>query len=154
MKVVVAVDDSIFSDQVVKAVCHRHWPKDTEFKVLTAVEPIDEQDFDGSWADIMPSIEKKRYEHAQQVCAKARKHIEAGVPACVVHTDVRKALAKSAIISAAVEWEANRIMVGAHGRRSCPHNLIGSVSKAVAEHAPCSVEIVRDGSQSTFPAAV
>lgn len=59
MKVVVAIDDSIFSAQVVKAICHRHWPKDTEFKVLSVVEPIDAQDFNGRWAEIMPSIEKK-----------------------------------------------------------------------------------------------
>lgn len=83
-----------------------------------------------------------------QLCSKIRKHIEAGVPGCVVHTEVRKGQPKSTIIGAAVEWEANRIMVGAHGHRTCPHNLMGSVSKAVAEHAPCSVEIVRDGSET------
>ena len=37
-------------------------------------------------------------------------------------------------------------LVGAHGHGVCPRFILGSVSSAVATHAPCSVEIVRTGS--------
>jgi nucleotide-binding universal stress UspA family protein len=60
-----------------------------------------------------------------------------------VHFEIRHGSPKTEIIRTATEWEANRILIGAHGHNVCPHNLMGSVSRAVAEHAPCSVEIVK-----------
>jgi nucleotide-binding universal stress UspA family protein len=50
---------------------------------------------------------------------------------------------RSKIIEAAREWRADLIVLGSHGRTGLNGFLIGSVSDAVAHHAPCSVEIVR-----------
>jgi nucleotide-binding universal stress UspA family protein len=47
------------------------------------------------------------------------------------------------LIEAAKTWKAEKIIMGAHGRGTCPHFLIGSVSKAVAASAPCTVEVIR-----------
>jgi nucleotide-binding universal stress UspA family protein len=47
------------------------------------------------------------------------------------------------VIKAATEWEASRIIIGAHGHSACPRNLTGSVSRAVGERAACAVEVVR-----------
>jgi nucleotide-binding universal stress UspA family protein len=36
------------------------------------------------------------------------------------------------------------IVLGSHGRRGLDRFLMGSVSEAVAVHAHCSVEVIRD----------
>jgi nucleotide-binding universal stress UspA family protein len=50
---------------------------------------------------------------------------------------------KSAILDEAKEWEADLIVVGSHGRRGLDRLLLGSVSEAVAMHAHCSVDVIR-----------
>jgi nucleotide-binding universal stress UspA family protein len=47
------------------------------------------------------------------------------------------------IIGNAKTWEADLVVLGSHGYRGFERFLLGSVSQAVASHAPCSVEIVR-----------
>ena len=73
--------------------------------------------------------------------ARAAKTLEnAGfnVTTAVVEGDPRTAL-----IDGASQWHADLIMVGSHGRTGLNRLLMGSVSDAVASHAPCSVQIVR-----------
>jgi nucleotide-binding universal stress UspA family protein len=48
------------------------------------------------------------------------------------------------ILHEAEEWNANLIVIGGHGRSGFDRAVMGSVSKAVALHAKCSVEIIRD----------
>ena len=47
------------------------------------------------------------------------------------------------IVEEAERWGADLILVGSHGYGSVKRFMLGSVSQAVATHAPCSVEIVR-----------
>jgi len=58
-------------------------------------------------------------------------------------TAVEKGDPKSKIIDEAEKWKADLIVLGSHGRKALDRFLMGSVSDAVARHAPCSVEIVR-----------
>jgi nucleotide-binding universal stress UspA family protein len=51
--------------------------------------------------------------------------------------------AEEIIIETAKDWGADLIVLGSHGYRAIERFLLGSVSQAVASHAPCSVEIVR-----------
>ena len=51
--------------------------------------------------------------------------------------------AKTIIIDNATHWGADLIVMGSHGWKGLNRFLLGSVSDAVARHAPCSVEIVR-----------
>ena len=46
------------------------------------------------------------------------------------------------LVEAAVNWEADLIVVGTHGRSGLGPPLVGSVARAVLYHAPCSVLIV------------
>ena len=47
---------------------------------------------------------------------------------------------KTRIIDHAAHWQADVIVLGSHGRKGLDRFLLGSVSEAVARHAPCSVE--------------
>ena len=46
------------------------------------------------------------------------------------------------LVEAAVNWDADLIVVGSHGRSGLGPLLVGSVARAVLYHAPCSVLIV------------
>jgi nucleotide-binding universal stress UspA family protein len=50
---------------------------------------------------------------------------------------------KQVIVEQAEQWGADLIVMGCHGFGPVKRFLLGSVSQAVAVHAPCSVEIVR-----------
>lgn len=141
MKVIVAVDDSAYSKEVIAELGRRHWPEDAEFRVLTVLEPLEytEDQLD----DIIRGVNEKRRQHAEQLCQSARARLETTIPGARVHYEIRSGAPMNEIINAAVEWQAEKILVGAHGKRGCPYNLVGSVSRTVATHAPCCVEIIR-----------
>jgi nucleotide-binding universal stress UspA family protein len=60
-----------------------------------------------------------------------------------VMTAIDEGNPKVVIIDSAAEWHADLIVVGSHGRKGLGRFFMGSVSEAVARHAPCSVQIVR-----------
>jgi len=65
---------------------------------------------------------------------------DAGVPA---RYETRLGDVAEEIITAAVEWEADLIVMGSHGRTGLGRVVLGSVARNVLHHAPCSVLIVR-----------
>jgi len=145
MKVIVALDQSVYASQVIAAVIHRRWHKDTAIKLLTVVEPLPfewEQVCSPNWKKIAQEIQAQRKKDAEGMLASARKELEANVPSCTVHMEIRHGRAREEIVDAAVEWLADKIVVGAHGQS--PNRLFpGSVSRSVAQHATCSVELIR-----------
>ncbi len=144
MKVIVAIDDSPYSGNVVDAVLHRKWPKDTLFKVLTVVEPLCCDDYaDCEAASLISELNERRKKSSMRLCERIRHRIEYAFPDLNVHIDVREGLPRTQIVNAAVDWAADKILLGAHGKDVCPHNLLGSVSRSVALQSPCSIEIVR-----------
>lgn len=145
MKVIIALDDSPYSKHVLEVVSRRHWPQDTEFKILHVLVPVEL----GSWVDeeypqIQSEIKERRQKNAELLCSEARLRMEKHCPDARVHFEIRHGSPRIEILQAATDWEANRIVIGAHGHNVCPHNLMGSVSRSVAEHAPCSVEIIKN----------
>ena len=50
---------------------------------------------------------------------------------------------KEVILQEALDWGADWLFVGSHGRQGAERLLMGSVSEAIAMQANCSVEVVR-----------
>lgn len=144
MKVLIALDDSPFSQHLLELVCRRRWAVDTEFKILHVIEPLTLSDWAGEgWAAMHHELSKKRHNYAEKLLADARHKIEKHVPGSIVHYELREGRPQVEITMAASDWNASKILMGAHSREVCPHNLIGSVSRGVAEHSPCTVEVIR-----------
>ncbi len=144
MKVLVAIDDSPFSEEVLRAVNKRHWTKDTEFCVVHVVQPIIHQEYkNGKWAELVFEANRKRLEAADKLCSDARHAITKHVPNSIVHYEVRQGDPREELIDAATEWSADKIMIGTHGHKTCPHFLLGSVSREIAHNVHCTVEVVR-----------
>lgn len=148
MRVLVAVDDSAFAEDVLLAVQAGIRHENTEVLVLHVLQPVEPVPPPEMAQDYAPELEdEKRPAHAlvERIAAELRR---AGFTAQaeVLIGDVTKV-----IIERATEWHADLITLGSHGHRSILDILLGSVAESVARRAECSVTIVRKAvsSQST-----
>lgn len=143
MKVLLAIDDSKFSEAATQALIAQMKPKDAEVRVLHVTEPVPlfvAGQFGIQIADA-DSLQKARLEHAENFVGRAIKLLRKArlkAKAVIIEGDP-----KSEIIDYAAEWHADLIVMGSHGRTGMERFLMGSVSDAVARHARCSVQIVR-----------
>jgi nucleotide-binding universal stress UspA family protein len=143
MKVIIALDQTGFADQIIEAVTKRHWPIDTQFKVLTVLEPLQWQAPSCiEWNKIAEQVLEKRNHHAHEMLIDAKHKIVAAVSNCTVHVETKRGSPREQIVAAAIDWMPDKIILGAHGHS--PNRLFaGSVSRSVAQHAICSVELIR-----------
>ena len=143
MKVLLAIDDSKFSDAAVQAVIAQAHSKDTEVRVLHIVEPpslLIGREM-GGYDPALEAVWDEETKQAQTLVAKTAETLRSH--GMKVTTAVQQGDPKSMIIDASEEWNADLIVIGSHGRNALDRFLMGSVSEAIARHAHCSVEIVR-----------
>jgi nucleotide-binding universal stress UspA family protein len=144
MKILLAADESKFSDAATNAVIAQIKAEGTEVYLLHVIEPFPEHQAEKNGTAESPDFVAARLqlrEYAKKLLSRAtRKLRSAGfeVTSCVEEGDAR-----DAILNRAESWRADLIVVGSHGRKGLDRFLIGSVSEAVARQARCSVEIVR-----------
>ncbi len=144
MRVLIAFDESSHSQYLINAVAKRKWPADTHFNIVSVIEPPKMVSHDAEWFNLSDQIYEKRKAHMKTLCKNACSAIEKHLPGCTVVSEIREGDPCCGIINASLNWQADKIVMGAHSRSVCPHNILGSVSRAVSHHAPCSVEVVRE----------
>jgi nucleotide-binding universal stress UspA family protein len=138
MKVLLAIDDSKFSEAATQAVIAHHKLQGLEVRVLHAVEPP-MMLMSPEMTEYLPPRESA--EEAKALVAKtanALRSAGANVTTAAIQGDP-----KSIILDEAKEWGADLIVLGSHGTKGLDRFLLGSVSESVLRHAHCSVEIVR-----------
>jgi nucleotide-binding universal stress UspA family protein len=149
MRILLAVDGSAPSDVAVEEIVNRPWPAGSEVRVISAVHlpftPTPE-----TWAlpeSYYSTVEKIAREQAESAVnaaiARLRESNEAREIPLTLSEEVIVGHAEEEIINEAKRWNADLIAIGSHGYSGFERFLLGSVSHAVASHAPCSVEIVR-----------
>jgi len=133
----------------VEEIANRPWPPGSEVNVISAIhlpfEPGPEV-----WA--LPEsdyfkLEKAERERAESVINRAIAQLRASgasreTPLTLTSEAIVGRPAET-IIETAKKWGADLVALRSHGYRGFTRFLLGSVSYAVASHAPCSVEIVR-----------
>lgn len=138
MKILLAIDNSKFSEAAAQSVIAHHRLPGLEVRVLHVVEPPTLFTAPEVAAYVAP---EESAEEAKALVAKAADALRsAGIN---VSTAVMQGDPKSKIIDDAKSWGADLIVLGSHGRKGLERFLLGSVSDAVLRHAHCSVEIVR-----------
>ena len=140
MKILIAIDDSKFSDRALHAISALIPSKGTLIRVLHVLQPVTATPPPEMAAGYAPELEAQAKE-AEKLLKRAADTLAASgykVDTAVENGDVRLK-----IIDSASEWGADLIVVGSHGRSGIPRLLLGSVAEHVARHAPCSVLIVR-----------
>jgi nucleotide-binding universal stress UspA family protein len=143
MKILLAVDDSEYSEAAVEAIASRPWPHGSTVRLLSAVEPVVPPAAE-LWYDAAGSLERLRQEitkHHEELTARVAERLQP--TGLTVETVVRAGDPRSVIVDEAKEWSADLIVVGSHGRTGIARLLLGSVAHSVVSHAPCSVEVVR-----------
>jgi nucleotide-binding universal stress UspA family protein len=140
MKILLAVDDKNLAEDSTRALSYQQNPQSTEVRVLHVVEPISVSVPPQMDADFTPEISTRVRESREAVEEIAEKLRITGFKADGV---VKKGEVRDTILENALDWKADLIVLGSHGRRGIRRFLLGSVAESVARHAPCSVEIVR-----------
>ena len=146
MKILLATDGSDCSKAAVNSVAERPWPEGSEVKIVSAMEipfaPTTE-----TW--VMPDsyykeLERVAKEQAAAAVKDAVERFKTGKTAGLeISAKIISGSAREVILDEAENWGADLIVLGSHGYRGWQRFLLGSVSHAVATHAHCSVEIVR-----------
>jgi nucleotide-binding universal stress UspA family protein len=142
MKVLLAIDDSKFSEAATQTVIQQLRPDQTDVLVLHVVEPLllAPNEYIGE-VKTLEAAQQQMLKEGRELVVRAKELLEnAGFKA---RTAVEEGDPKSTILDYAVRTRADVVVVGSHGRKGFDRFLMGSVAEAVARHAVCSVWIVR-----------
>lgn len=140
MKILLAIDESDFSQAAIQEVEERFATPDTTVRVLhvvgTFVPPA------AALLDAGGSLERVREEVAsryQALVESAAERLRAR--GLTTESVVKDGNPGKVIVNEAKDWGADVIVVGSHGRGGLGRLLMGSVAQYVVDHAPCSVEV-------------
>lgn len=143
MRVLMAVDDSGFAEDLVRAVVAGVRQENTEVLVLHVLQPVDTMPPPEMAQGYAPELEDEKQPARALVERIAGELRKAGFRA---QGEVLIGDVTGRILDRAGEWRADLVTLGSHGRRSIQDFLLGSVADSVARRAGCSVAIVRKAS--------
>lgn len=133
MKILLAIDSSDASQDVLAEAVSRPWPANTEFRILHVVDISGM----GRFAALLDE-EKRVGEDLVRTAAEKFNGSRRRVT-----TESLVGFPRMAITDYAKAWKADFILVGSRGHGAIARFLLGSVAQAVLRAAPCSVTIVR-----------
>lgn len=147
MKILIAIDGSECSRTAVREGCRFFTdPGSDHITVMSAYEDAyaivgEAAAFSAGFIDEFANAARVAASESARIAAEVLKD-RFGDVRIVIREIVRKGPPEREIVEAAREEDADLVIVGSHGRGFLDR-LLGSVSEAVAHHAPCSVLVVR-----------
>jgi nucleotide-binding universal stress UspA family protein len=136
MKVLLAIDDSKFSEAAAQAIIDHMRPEPTEVCVLHVAEmPVVPYSYVGPVREESLKMSKELVERIGGQLGKAGYKVQTVVE--------EEGDPRAKIIDRAAHWKADLIVMGSHGRKGLDRFLMGSVAESVVRHAGCSVLVVR-----------
>ncbi len=142
MKILLAVDDSKYSEVAAQVLVRQMRPEGAEVCVFHVVVPllIIPYGYMGQ-VETLEAAQQERLKEGKELAERTAQQLRsAGFQA---HAVTEEGEPKTAILDKARQWTADVIFMGSHGRKGIDRFLIGSASEAVLRHTHCSVEIVR-----------
>lgn len=145
VRIIIGTDGSPASEEALRAVAERHWPPQSEIKVVMVDDPLAPEFLGKVIPPLGKMIEEDRQQERAWVEKISKQSVEilkrAGIK---VTCAVREGDPKQELCKAAEEWNADCIFVGSAGfSNRFERFVLGSISAAVAARAHCSVEVVR-----------
>lgn len=144
LRLVLALDGSVGSQRLLRAVSSRTWTNAVEFRLLTIIDA--RLQTAAAWPGILADQwvqhqDQESLEWISRMAETSANHLRnAGltVESHIFHGDP-----KDVLVAQAEDWEADCIFVGDRGLNHGDRLTLGTVAAAVAARARCSVEIVR-----------
>lgn len=142
-RILVPVSEEALAEDLCHFLYNHSWPDDSELKFFYVLESL----LVGSPFSVLPSAvleerKEERRKEASKLLEKLVKESTAALPKMKISQEIVEGFPKESILSFAVEWKANLIAMGSHGRKGINRLILGSVSSGVLNHAPCSVLIL------------
>ena len=147
-KILLAVDGSVYGEAAARAIAERPWPARSEVRVLSVVEvvlPAMHALFDPPFVQ-SDEVQRLRVEAVARAQRAVSDAVAILAPSGLAVSETISVLldgTKEVILQEALDWGADWLFVGSHGRQGAERLLMGSVSEAIAMQANCSVEVVR-----------
>ena len=138
MRILLVVDDSESSVDVIESVVARAWPENAMVRVLSVPKcvPVELH----SSHDTLELAQQEMTRMAERLTSRVTDALRARLSADMA---IRFGDPAAQILSEAHEWSANLIVVGANSFES--DDPEENVARSVFSHAPCRVEIVEQG---------
>lgn len=136
LRVIIGVDGSKGSEEAVNLVASRHWPENSEARIVHACWRIPTATSEPMLNRIAGWVAEEHARIKVAIDAAVEKLRQSGLRVSVV---VKEEEPKALLLNEAESWNADCIFVGARGVGRVERLLTGSVSSAVH----CSVEVVR-----------
>jgi nucleotide-binding universal stress UspA family protein len=145
MKILIATDGSEFSRAAVDEFGQNVLKPTDEIKIVAAADPLTH--VIGAPFGVVDEYYQKLINEARKQASEITGEAEAQIRRIHPHpkltTRVLLGSPAQSIVEEAEKWDADLIVVGSHGYGFWKRALLGSVSSAVVNHAPCSVLVVR-----------
>jgi nucleotide-binding universal stress UspA family protein len=154
LRILLAIDGSPCSVAAVNDVAHCRLPNGSAVEVLTAIHsrvpmiPDPAFAFAAGREDDLHEQARRSPEIQEAAVTRLRRHR----PHLDVTTKVVEGDPKDVIVREAIEWHADRVVLGSHGYGRVGRAVLGSTAAAVAAEAPCSVLIARPTPSGEDPA--
>ena len=140
MKILLAIDETPFSEEAIREVEDRLRTPDTTVRVLHAVAKFVPPaaallDAGGTVEAARAQVMNQYQDLVDGVTARLKAQ---GITAEAI---VKDGDPRKVIVNEAQEWGADLIVMGSHAYGPIKRIILGSVSQYVIDHAPCSVEV-------------
>ena len=145
VRLLVGVDGSDASDEAVREVASRDWPRGSEVRIIAVTDPLTPTLLGSLIPPLGKIVEESNEEDRQWLTALLRKSSEAFKNSSLkVSTEIAEGDPRRVLVEKAETSRADCIFVGSIGfNNRFERFVLGSVSASVAARAHCSVEVVR-----------
>jgi nucleotide-binding universal stress UspA family protein len=131
-RVLLCVDGSPYTEAAVSAVASRDWPKGTEVRILTVVNPFDYSipEFADKAIELAKSLHRLVANELDRTSAFTSSVVGEGEP-------------EKFILRVTEEWKPDCVFLAPHRRSQFSRSLLSGVSGTVMARAKCAVELAR-----------
>ena len=146
MRILIAADGSEFSDRAIEEACTiAENMKNTEIAVISAYElpaPLATEPF-VPVPMYTQEVADAAKDTAVNVVRRAKRTISRRCPDARIRGRVCLGWPPAVVLEEAKTWNADLLVVGSHGYGFWQRAVLGSVSTAIVNQAPCSVLVVK-----------
>lgn len=156
LRLLIGIDGSWGAENAAKVVAQRVWPSYTEVHLVMGIEPLRLSNHASTLVRQSASTKeqiKRNQLPVERVVRATAEMIARHNPSLTISIAVKAGDPKAVLLEEAERWRADCIFLGACGHSWSLQQVLGHVASAVATHATCSVEIVRNRCQSTSATA-